>query len=74
MIATHNKRDVAFVKKMLERYERCCSNRVKIGQLMGMNDGGEEIVEYVPYGDLKNAIPYLSRRLIENRSMLRYLL
>lgn len=73
MIATHNKEDVAWLKgKLQDKHEK--RERVKIGQLMGMNDGGEEIVEYVPYGDLRNAIPYLSRRLIENRSMLRHLL
>lgn len=74
MIATHNKDDVKWLKRELGSSNEKRGRIIKIGQLMGMNDGGREIVEYVPYGNLKNAIPYLSRRLIENRSMLRYLL
>lgn len=72
MIATHNKRDVQFIKQIL--YENKCLNRIKIGQLMGMNDNDNNIVEYVPYGNIIDAIPYLSRRLIENKSMLQYIL
>lgn len=75
MIATHNNEDVLFVKNIIKYHNEIdIINRVKIGQLMGMNYGGEQIVEYVPYGNLRDAIPYLSRRLIENKSMLRYLL
>ncbi|KDR68719.1 hypothetical protein GALMADRAFT_256542 [Galerina marginata CBS 339.88] len=56
--------------------------RVAIGQLYGMSDDLTEwvvsriisntpfVIKYVPYGALADVMPYLSRRAIENKSML----
>ncbi|KAF7784834.1 hypothetical protein Agabi119p4_999 [Agaricus bisporus var. burnettii] len=56
--------------------------RVAIGQLFGMSDDLTQylvdrtrtttpfIIKYVPYGGLREVMPYLSRRAVENKSVL----
>ncbi|KAJ9101213.1 hypothetical protein QFC21_003432 [Naganishia friedmannii] len=57
--------------------------RVSTGQLFGMSDnlteavaakfevkGAPMVLKYLPYGSLKEVLPYLGRRAIENKSML----
>jgi len=56
--------------------------RVAIGQLYGMSDDLTDwvvsriksstpfVIKYVPYGALADVMPYLSRRAIENKSVL----
>jgi proline dehydrogenase len=58
------------------------SARVAFGQLYGMHDAltnalvdgtrasSPVVLKYVPYGGLREVMPYLSRRAIENRSVL----
>lgn len=58
------------------------AERLTIGQLYGMSDDLTNflvmkmrsvtpvILKYVPYGALSEVMPYLSRRAIENRSVL----
>lgn len=74
MIATHNKEDIMWLKDKKEKYEEKLRERVQIGQLMGMVSAGDHVVQYAPYGPLIDAIPYLSRRAVENSSILRHIL
>jgi len=58
------------------------TERLAIGQLFGMSDAltnslvdrtrslSPFVIKYVPYGALKDVMPYLSRRAIENKSVL----
>ncbi|THH17138.1 hypothetical protein EW146_g3612 [Bondarzewia mesenterica] len=58
------------------------TERVALGQLFGMSDeltdylvdktrsSSPFVIKYVPYGALSEVMPYLSRRAIENKSML----
>ncbi|KAI0344244.1 FAD-linked oxidoreductase [Trametopsis cervina] len=58
------------------------TERLTLGQLYGMHDNLTEylvnrtrttfpcVIKYVPYGSLKEVMPYLSRRAIENKSVL----
>ncbi|KAG7090579.1 hypothetical protein E1B28_009686 [Marasmius oreades] len=58
------------------------TERVTLGQLYGMNDALSDylvrrtsssaplVIKYVPYGALSEVMPYLSRRAIENKSVL----
>lgn len=72
VIATHNKEDIEWLKNNVS----VNSDRVKIGQLlgMGMNISDPRVIKYIPYGSMMDAVPYLSRRLIENKSILRHLI
>ena len=79
MCATHNKKSIKIAKMVL------CSekdtSKLQFSQLMGMSDEltntlsreGYEVYKYLPYGNLYDSIPYLSRRLIENSNMIKYL-
>lgn len=52
----------------------------KYAQLLGMNDNlsayllntGNQVYKYIPYGNWKESIPYLTRRLYENYDILKY--
>ncbi|KIK65953.1 hypothetical protein GYMLUDRAFT_38417 [Collybiopsis luxurians FD-317 M1] len=58
------------------------TERITLGQLYGMNDALTDyiaqrtisntpmVIKYVPYGALSEVMPYLSRRAIENKSVL----
>jgi len=58
------------------------TERVAIGQLYGMSDAltnslvdrtrstSAFVIKYIPYGNLTEVMPYLSRRAIENKSVL----
>lgn len=78
IIATHNEEDIAWVKA------NCKSNAIQLGnknlwfsQLYGMRDfisfslasEGANVVKYMPFGPLKQTIPYLTRRALENSAM-----
>ncbi|TFK28355.1 FAD-linked oxidoreductase [Coprinopsis marcescibilis] len=64
------------------RLEADVVERVAIGQLYGMCDDLTEslvrrtvsdaplVIKYIPYGNLTEVLPYLSRRAIENKSVL----
>lgn len=72
VIATHNLEDIEWLKKNID----INNDRIKIGQLMGLGLDlyDPQVIKYIPYGNLIDALPYLSRRLIENRSIMRYIL
>ncbi|KAF4675696.1 hypothetical protein FOL46_000464 [Perkinsus olseni] len=80
MVATHNEGTVNFTVKTLEG----CDNpekrqeRVYFGQLLGMSDpitfiladNAYKAYKYVPYGPVKDVVPYLIRRTQENSTLL----
>lgn len=80
VVASHNKDSVELGKQSLRTLSlpRAQVDFVAFGQLLGMNDSimhdlaanGFLTYKYVPYGPLQRVIPYLVRRLQENRQML----
>lgn len=79
ILATHNKEscDLAINKKSLLEYQ----NTLSFAQLMGMGDNLSDslsknhvVYKYVPFGNLYESIPYLLRRLYENKDSIKYLL
>lgn len=79
MIATHNQDSVsAVVKQMAELGIDRRLGGVSFGQLLGMCDhvsiglgkAGYSAYKYVPYGPVKDVVPYLVRRAEENATVL----
>ncbi|KAI0917811.1 hypothetical protein AcV5_003960 [Taiwanofungus camphoratus] len=62
--------------------DEAATERVAVGQLYGMSDhltdhlvrrtrcASPFVIKYIPYGNLAEVMPYLSRRAIENKSVL----
>ena len=80
MCATHNQSSVEKVIELMDELQIPSSgSTVHFAQLLGMSDNlsftlgkhGYSTFKYVPYGKVEEAIPYLLRRAIENRDMLK---
>lgn len=77
MIASHNENSIEKcdnIKNIL------CLNNIEYAQLMGMSDSlsinlakYNKTFKYVPYGSYIESIPYLLRRLNENKSLITHL-
>ena len=76
LVATHNA--VSVEKAMMQAHDY--KNRIAFAQLMGMSDKLTQYIidnnyrayKYVPYGSLHESLPYLMRRLYENKNLLNY--
>ena len=77
-VGTHNEESTAIVtKKMLDYNIKRNDERIYFAQLLGMSDNisftlsknGYNTAKYVPYGPVKEVIPYLIRRAEENSSI-----
>jgi len=75
---THNEESSELLIQLLEKYNISKDDkRVYFSQLLGMSDHisynaakeGFNVVKYVPYGPVKDVLPYLIRRAEENTSI-----
>lgn len=78
MCATHNEDSVNHAIKIIKQYNL---NNVEFAQLLGMSNKlssrlskNHIVYKYLPYGDFKDTLPYLLRRLYENYPMITNLL
>jgi proline dehydrogenase len=75
---THNERSSMFLTELMkEKGIEPSDKRIYFAQLLGMSDhisynlahAGYNVAKYVPYGPIKEVLPYLSRRAEENSSV-----
>jgi proline dehydrogenase len=75
---THNEESSLYlVKLMKEKNIEPGDHRIYFSQLLGMSDhisynlslSGYNVAKYVPYGPVKEVLPYLIRRAQENTSV-----
>ncbi|XP_036132162.1 proline dehydrogenase 1, mitochondrial-like isoform X2 [Molossus molossus] len=80
MVASHNEDTVRFTLRRMEELGLHPADRqVYFGQLLGMCDqisfplgqAGFPVYKYVPYGPVMEVLPYLSRRALENSSIMK---
>ena len=77
-LGSHNEESVLTLINLIEEYKlQRNDNRISFSQLYGMSDhitynlanDGYNVTKYVPYGPVKEVIPYLIRRADENTSI-----
>mgnify|MGYP006294057807 CR=1 FL=1 len=75
---THNEASSEYLTELMEQHNiRRDDERIYFSQLYGMSDHisfnlaeqGYNVAKYVPYGPVKNVLPYLIRRAEENTSV-----
>ena len=80
MVASHNEESVRHTITTMKQLDiQPDDDKVFFGQLLGMCDvityalgsGGYAAYKYVPYGPVEEVMPYLSRRAMENRSLMK---
>ena len=78
LCATHNPRSVYLAKHLIRQHQL---QNISFAQLLGMSDymtqdlqaHGYKAYKYLPYGEFRESIPYLLRRLYENYPMTQYM-
>lgn len=78
MLATHNQPSIEKAVQLMAELQLPPDRRIYFGQLLGMSDhltyglgkSGYKAYKYVPYGTVKEVMPYLIRRAQENSGML----
>ena len=77
-IGTHNEASCYLALELMEKYNITkLDNNVWFGQLFGMSDhisynlaaAGYNVAKYIPFGPVKDVMPYLIRRADENTSV-----
>lgn len=77
-IGSHNEQSCLLVLDLIKKHNISCNDkRIFFSQLYGMSDHisfnlaskGYNVVKYVPYGPIKEVLPYLIRRAQENTSV-----
>ncbi|XP_020609851.1 proline dehydrogenase 1, mitochondrial-like [Orbicella faveolata] len=80
LVATHNENSIQVaIKRMHELGISPQERKVFFGQLLGMSDAisftlgnkGYAVYKYVPFGPVDEVLPYLSRRAMENKGLLK---
>lgn len=75
---THNEKSSLYLIELMEKYHVASNDkRIFFSQLLGMSDhisynlaqAGYNVAKYVPYGPVKDVLPYLIRRAEENTSV-----
>lgn len=75
---THNEKSSMHLVTLIKEHKVALNDsRIYFSQLLGMSDhisynlsaAGYNVVKYVPYGPVKNVLPYLIRRAEENTSV-----
>ncbi len=75
---THNERSSMYLTELMEEHNLAKDDgRIYFSQLYGMSDHisfnlankGYNVAKYLPYGPIKNVMPYLIRRVEENTSV-----
>ena len=75
---THNEKSSLFLVELMNKYAISSSDkRIYFSQLLGMSDhisynltlSNYNVAKYVPYGPVKEVLPYLMRRAQENTSV-----
>jgi proline dehydrogenase len=75
--ATHNEQSTLLLARLLDEHKIKESSGISFAQLYGMSDNltfnlakaGYNVAKYLPYGPVREVIPYLFRRAEENRSV-----
>ena len=77
IVATHNKKSYELTKKLINNENK---DKISFATLYGMADNicydntlNYNKLKYLPYGPFFETLPYLTRRLIENISILNYM-
>lgn len=77
-LGTHNEESTYLLLKLMQRHKLAENDkRIWFGQLFGMSDHisynlancGYNVAKYLPYGPVKDVMPYLLRRAEENTSV-----
>ena len=76
-LATHNEKSIYNVIKFMSKNNISKKREIYFSQLYGMGDNitfnlshlNYKVVKYLPYGPIKDVIPYLIRRAEENTSV-----
>ncbi|MFN3917202.1 MAG: proline dehydrogenase family protein [Flavobacteriales bacterium] len=75
---THNEKSSMYLTELMKKYKlEKHDKRIYFAQLLGMSDhisynlseAGYNVAKYVPYGPIKEVLPYLIRRAEENTSV-----